>query len=382
MARRKHNEGSVFQRKDGRYVAQVRLENGKKKQSYFQTEKEANVALRKMLHEQEKGTLPTGQQQLLKTYLNQWLEQVHKPTIRIGTYNAYRIMLDKHIIPALGYIPLQRLSPQHVQAFYANKLNEGLSLIRVRGLHSVLHSALEVAVKWNLVGRNVCDLVSPPVPKRHEIQPLTPEQAQRLLQTAQGHQLETLLTLALATGMRRGELLGLRWQDIDFEARCLHVQRSVGRTGKYGLIESEPKTQRSRRKIMLPAFVVEALKKHQQQQLVTREEAGTDWQEKDIVFCGRNGKYFDLTSLEYHFKRLLKSAELPNIRFHDLRHSAATMLLGMGVHPKVVQELLGHSNISMTLDTYSHVLPSYHLNIPGQPSRRSQIDRPCILEAC
>jgi integrase len=232
------------------------------------------------------------------------------------------------------------------------------SLRRVRGLHSLLHSALENAVKWNLVGRNVCDLVSPPVPKRHEIQPLTPEQAQRLLRAAREHKLETLLTLALATGMRRGELLGLRWQDIDFEVGCLHVRHSVGRVGRYGMIKSEPKTQRGRRKIMLPAFVLEALRQHQQQQHAAREEAGSDWQEKDIVFAGRNGKYFDLNGLDYHFKRLLKSAGLPNIRFHDLRHSAATILLSMGVHPKVVQELLGHSNISITLDIYSHVLPS------------------------
>src|SRR5256714_2775666 len=189
MAKRKHDEGSVFQRRDGRWVAQVRLENGKKKQRYFKPnqEKEARIALRKMLYEKEQGTLPTGPQQVLKTYLDQWLEQVHKPTIRIGSYNAYRIMLDKHIIPALGHIPLQRLSPQHVQGFYASKLSEGLSLRRVRGLHSVLHSALDNAVKWNLVGRNVCDLVSPPVPKRHEIQPLTPEQAQRLLRAAREH---------------------------------------------------------------------------------------------------------------------------------------------------------------------------------------------------
>jgi integrase len=198
MARRKHDEGSVFQRKDGRWVAQVRLENGKKKQRYFKSdqEKEARVALRKMLHEQEQGTLATGPQQTLKVYLEQWLEQVHKPTIRIGTYNVYRIRLDKHIIPALGHIPLQRLNPQHVQAFYASKLNDGLSLRTVKGFHAVLHSALDTAVKWNLVGRNVCDLVTPPVPKRYEIQPLTSEQAQHLLQAAREHKLETLLTVA------------------------------------------------------------------------------------------------------------------------------------------------------------------------------------------
>src|SRR6266566_9299295 len=134
MARRKHDEGSVFQRKDGRYVAQLRLENGKKQQRYFKTEKEARVALRKMLHEKEQGTLPTGPNQTLKAYLEQWLEQVHKlSTVRISTYNMYRIVIYKHIIPMLGYVQLQKLTPQQVQVFYTNKLDEGLSPKRVRG---------------------------------------------------------------------------------------------------------------------------------------------------------------------------------------------------------------------------------------------------------
>src|SRR5436309_10155184 len=212
MARRKHGEGTVFKRKDGRYVAQVRLENGQKKQRYFKTEREANTALRKMLHEKEQVTLPTGPNQTLKAYLEQWLEQVYKlSTIRTSTYNVYRIMIYKHIIPILGHVPLQRLTPQQIQAFYTKKLDEGLSAKRVKGFHAVLHSALDNAVRWNLVGRNVCDLVTPPVPQHYEVQPLTPEQAQRLLEAAHGHKLEMLLTLAITTGMRRGELLALHW---------------------------------------------------------------------------------------------------------------------------------------------------------------------------
>src|SRR5438876_8385511 len=252
MVRRKHDEGSVFQRKDGRWVAQVRLENGKMKQRYFKPnqEKEARVALRKMLYEKEQGALATGPQQTLKAYLEQWLEQVYRPSGQsVGTYNMYRIVIQKHIIPSLGHIRLQRLTPQQVQAFYANKLNEGLSQKRVKSIHAVLHKALGNAVKWNLVGRNVCDLVNPPIPKRHEIQPLTWEQAQRLLKAAHDHKLEALLTVAITTGMRRGELLGLHWKDIDFKTRSLYVRRSVNRIGKFGIVESEPKTQRSRRKI-------------------------------------------------------------------------------------------------------------------------------------
>lgn len=363
MARRKHGEGSVFQRKDGRWVAQVRLENGKMKQRYFKPdqEKEARVVLRKMLHEQEQGTLPIGRDQTLKAYLEQWLEQVHKlSTIRISTYNMYRIVIYKHIIPMLGHIQLQKLTPQQVQVFYTRKLDEGLSPKRVRGFHSVLHSALENAVRWNLVGRNVCDLVTPPVPQRHEMQPLTTEQAQRLLQAAHEYKLETLLTVAIATGMRRGELLGLHWQDIDFNEGCLRVQRTVGRIGKFGVVVSEPKTKRSRRKITLPGFVIEALRQHQERQQVMREKAGTQWRNKDVVFCNMYGDYLSTANLQIDFKRLLQRAELPNIRFHDLRHTTASFLAKLNVHPKVVQEILGHSTISMTLDIYSHLFPSTH----------------------
>src|SRR5256712_5921927 len=329
MVRRKHDEGSVFQRKDGRWVAQVRLENGKMKQRYFKPnqEKEARVALRKMLYEKEQGALATGPQQTLKAYLEQWLEQVYRPSGHsIGTYNMYRIVIQKHIIPSLGHIRLQQLKPQQVQAFYASKLNEGLSQRRVKSIHSVVHKALENAVKWNLVGRNVCDLVSSPIPRRHEIQPLTQEQAQRLLKAAHDHKLEALLTVALTTGMRRGELLGLRWQDIDLNTGSIQVRRSVNRIGRYGLVVSEPKTAKSRRKITLPAFVIDILKQHRVRQQEMKEKVGDLWREMDVVFCNLYGDYIEPSNLYDAFKKLLKTAELPNIRFHDLRHSAATIL--------------------------------------------------------
>lgn len=358
MGRNKHGEGSVFQRKDGRWVARITLPNGKKKTTYCKTEKEAERARRKMLNELEQGTLATGPQQLLKVYLAQWIEQAHKSSIRASSYNMYRIAIYKHINPSLGHIMLQRLTPQQVQAFYTAKLDEGLSAKRVRGLHSVLHVALDNAVKWGLVGKNVCDLVSPPVPQRPEIQPLTLEQAQTLLQVAQTHQLKALITVAVTTGMRRGELLGLHWQDVDFQSGTLVVRRSVGRYGKLGVIVSEPKTPRSRRKIVLPAFVLDVLREHQAKRQELRENAGEQWREMDIVFCNLYGGYIEASNLQNRFKHLLNAACLPDIRFHDLRHSAATLLLGMGVHPKIVQELLGHSSISMTMDIYSHVLPS------------------------
>lgn len=177
----------------------------------------------------------------------------------------------------------------------------------------------------------------PPTPKRHEIQPLTPEQARKLLQAAREHKLEALLTVAITTGMRGSELLGQHWQDIDFKARSLHVRRTVNRIGTFGLVESESKTQRSRRMITLPVFVIDMLKQHQEHQKELREKAGGHWREMGIVFCNLYGGYFEPSNLHNAYKKLLKSAGLPDIRFHGVRHSAATILLGMGVHPKIVQ---------------------------------------------
>jgi integrase len=367
MARSKHGEGSTFQRKDGRWVAQVRLENGKKKQTYHKTEKEAKVALRKMLHELEQGTLATGPQQTLKVYLEQWVEQAYRlRTIRVSTYYNYRGIIRKHVIPLLGYVQLQKLTAQQVRTFYAKKLEEGLSPGRVGIFHAMLHKALADAVKDNLIARNVCDLVKRPKYQRHEMQPLTPEQAKQLLQATREHKLEALLTVVVVTGMRRGELLGLHWRDIDFQAGCLYVRYTAGPVGKLGVVESEPKTQRGKRKIMLPAFVVKALEEHKQRQQEIREQAGDLWEEHDLVFCNQYGNYLSTSTLQVTFKRLLKSAGLPNVRFHDLRHSAATILLGMNVNPKIVQELLGHSTISMTLDIYSHVLPTMQQEVTNR----------------
>ncbi len=355
---RGHGEGSIYQRSDGRWAASITLGGRKRKTFYGKTRREVQEKLRVALNEQKQGTLVTGPQQTLKQYLEHWLEDVHKPAIRVSSYVKYRSQLDNHILPALGDVQLQKLTPQQVQAFYAKELKGGLSPASVRNIHQILRKALDNAVRWNLVPRNVCDVVSPPGIVKHEIQLLTKEQAQQLLRTARGHRLEALFTVALATGMRRGELLGLRWQDVNFEDRSLHVRRTVDRIGKNGIVVSNPKTSKSRRKVMLPNFVIDVLKQHRSRQLEARLRAGTTWQENNLVFSNTLGGFLDAGYLHSLFQKLLKDAGLPHMRFHDLRHSAATILLTMGAHPKLVQELLGHSQISMTMDTYSHALPS------------------------
>ncbi|MGB8345025.1 MAG: tyrosine-type recombinase/integrase [Ktedonobacteraceae bacterium] len=354
-------EGSVYQRSDGRWVAQVTLEDGKRKLLYRKTEKEALSALRKALNEQEKGTLATGPQQTLKAYLTHWLEEVHKPTIRLSTYVKYHKLINTYIIPVLGYVQLQKLTPQQVLSLYRQKEKEGLSSKTINSIHGVLHKALDNAVRWNLISRNVCDLVSPPRIIKREAQTLTMEQAQKLLEAAHGQRLEVPLKLALTTGMRRGELLGLKWADIDFENRFLQVRRTLDFIASYGgYVETEPKTAKGRRKIMLPDLAIQALKQHRAQQEEWQLKAGEKWQGKDYVFTGLEGGPLNPRYILKLFAKLLKEAGLPHMHFHDLRHSAATLLLSMGVHPKVVQEILGHSNISMTMDIYSHVLPSMH----------------------
>lgn len=360
MAKRGHGEGSIYQRKDGRWVASITLEGGnrKRKTYYGKTRKEVQDKLKVAQREQEQGTLHTGPQQTVKQYLESWLEEVHKPTIKVSTYAKYRTIINKHIIPSLGHVQLQKLTPQQVQKLYSEKLKDGLTGKTVFSIHALLHKALDNAVRWNLVVRNVCDAVTPPRVERHEIQPLTPEQSKQLLKAVEGRSIEAIIKLALTTGMRRGELLALRWSDIDFKDKSLNVRHTVDYIGRFGYVESEPKTNASRRKIVIPDFVIEVLRQHRTRQKENKLKAGDAWQENNLVFCNAVGSYISPDYLLELFHKVLEDAGLPDIRFHDLRHSAATLLLSMGVHPKVVQEILGHSRINMTMDTYSHVLPS------------------------
>jgi integrase len=364
--RRGKGEGSIYQRKgDKRWVGSFRTEDGSRKYVYGETYAITLEKLRKAQREHQQGMVVTGPQTTitLRNYLEDWLETVRKPALRVSTYVRYRGNLDNHILPKLGHIPLRKLTTEHIEAFYAMKLKEGLSPRSIRGMHGLLHSALDHAVQRKRIPINICEHISLPRVTKHEIHPLTGDEARRLLETAKGHRLEALLTVAIATGMRRGELLALRWRDIDFHDGSLQIRRTVNRIAGFRFVENEPKTVKGRRKVSLPHFVLEALKKHRLLQEEARRKAGTSWQERDIVFCNRNGDFLFPDHVDDLFHKLLEDADLPRVRFHDLRHSAATILLSLGVHPKVVQELLGHSQISVTMDTYSHVLPSLQKDV-------------------
>jgi integrase len=364
MARRGHGEGSIYLRSDGRWAASISLEGGKRKTFYGKTRREVQEQLKTALHQQQQGMLVTEPQQKVSSFLPQWLEDVHKHKVRPRTYERYEAAIRLHLVPGIGQYQLQKLTPQHLQKFYARKIEEGLSPTTVLGLHKVLHLALEKAVRWNLVPRNVCDAVDPPRRKRYEFQPLNQEQVRQFLAAASGHRLEALFVLALATGMRKGELMALKWQDINFSTGTLQVRRILTHmpaklNGKGGYVEAEPKTEGSRRSITIAQLALEKLKQHRVRQLEAKLKAGPLWKENDLVFSSSVGGHLHTSRDVFtQFKKVLKQAGLPDIRFHDLRHSAATMLLGLDIHPKVVQEMLGHSQIAMTLDIYSHVLPT------------------------
>jgi integrase len=275
-----------------------------------------------------------------------------------GSFTVKYKKLVNYIVEDFGHIWLQKLTPEHVRRFYTKKGNDGLSSKTIHSIHGVLHLALENAVRWNYVPRNVCDLVKPPRIVSREVIPLTLEQAHTLLESVRLHRLEVLLTMAVVTGMRRGELLALRWSTLDFECQTLLVLRTVDYISKYGYVETEPKTAAGKRLVSLPSFLIDMLKQHRFQQAELQLKLGEEWENRDLVFPDLHGGYFNPNYLLKIFKKILQDAGIPHMHFHDLRHSAATILLSMGVNMKVVQELLGHSDISITLGRYSHLLPS------------------------
>jgi len=366
--KRGNNEGSIYKRSsDNKWTCSITLENGKRKVLYGNTREEVKNKLNQTLYEQQQGMLPPSTtKQTVEQFLTQWLETTQKQSVRPRTYERYEEVVRLHINPALGRHQLQKLTTRHVEVFYAKKLEEGLSPRTVNTFHNVLHKALDKARKSRIIVENVCDLVDPPRTEDTEIAPLTLKQIKKLLSTVKGHHIEALVVLALSTGMRRGELLGLKWQDIDFEESILQVRRIMSRVPaklkteeKKGYVEANTKTKKSRRSIVIVPLALEVLKQYQVQQQERKENAGDRWVERDLVFCTSLGTPLNPErDVRLPFKKLLKEAKLPDIRFHDLRHSAATVLLLMRVHPKIVQEVLGHSSIAMTMNVYSHVLPT------------------------
>lgn len=363
MKKRGQSEGSTFQRKsDGRWCAQLNLgwENGRRRRKLFYgaTAAEVQDKLLKARSDHSQGLPVAVERQTVKRFLETWLEDAVKNSVRPLTFEQYHQHVRLYLSPALGQLQLAKIAPQHVRTFLKQRLDAGLSPRTVQLSLVILRRALGQAVKDGLLGRNVAKLVDGPRVERFEAKSLSPEQARRLLDTVDGHRLEALYTAALAVGLRMGEALGLRWQDVDLDRRTLTVNRILERIGRgHGstLQLVEPKTSRSRRTVNLPETAVRTFKAHRIRQLEARLAAGSRWHDQNLIFPNTLGKPLDPHELHDGFKALLLKAGLPDCRFHDLRHSAASLMLAQGVPLRSIQEILGHSSIALTANLYAHV---------------------------
>ena len=361
MSRRGNGEGSVFQRKDGRWVGTVTLgyESGRRRRKsiYGKTQREVVEKLAQIRRDVQLGMQPADERTRVGELLQRWLDESARPRVRPRTLEGYRAIVRLHLDPTLGHVPLVKLTPIHVQELLNTKLDDGFSPTRVRAIHAVLRAALNQAERWELIHRNVSRLVTPPGRIHNEIEPLNVDQARALLRATERTPLGALYSVALSVGLRLGEALGLQWDDIDLDERVVAVRRSLQRfDGRLQLVE--PKTDRSRRSIHLPEPCLDALRAHRSVQLERRLRASAAWDDRDFVFTTSIGTPLEPRNVLRTLKRDLANAGLPDIRFHDLRHTCASLLVAQNVHPRIVMETLGHTRISTTLDLYSHVSPA------------------------
>lgn len=355
-SKRDNNEGSVYIRKDGKYGASVTIQ-GKRVQKTFKTQKEAKAWRKEMLHQIEDGLTYKGANYSLGMYLKEWLDG-KRSSIKPHTHEQYDQVVKTHINPYLGKVKLKDIESFQIQRFYNEKLKNGTSESTVYLIHRVLRCALRQAYAMGLIPRNPISPIKSPKPKKKEMRTYNDYQARDLLRAAEGTDLEALLFVELATGLRIGEIIGLKWSDLDMETGTLRICRQVQRVKDVGLVFSEPKSEKSRRLIILGPEAIKRLQKHADRQYQQKLFAGDRWMENDLIFPNTIGKPKEQNRLLKDFKILADAAGLPRIRFHDLRHTAATLMLQEEVNPKIVQEILGHSDINLTLNTYSHVLPT------------------------
>ncbi len=299
-----------------------------------------------------------NERQTVEQFLGHWLVDAAKPSLQPRTWAAYESIVRVRVNPRVGHLKLNRLTPQHLQTLYSDLLGTGLTLRSVQFTHAVLHRALKQALQWGLIARNPADAVTPPRPRRKEFHALTHEEVDTLLGAVEGTERYALYVLAVTTGIRQGELLALKWGDLDLESGKLSVQRRLERRSlKEGHVFADAKKGRSRRSVALSGLAIDALHSSRTRQAETRLRVGAAWTDLDLVFTNELGDPLAPRSATRNLHADLESAGLPKVRFHDLRHTAATLLLGDGTHPKVVQEMMGHATIAVTMDVYSHVLP-------------------------
>ena len=361
MSRRGKGEGGVYRRAaDGRWVAVLDLGwiDGKRRRRvvYGTTRAEVVDKLRKLSEQRRRGVNLAAPAQTVGAWLDEWLSQVkaHDGT-RPSTFARYRQVCNTHLKPGLGRKRLDRLTPLDVREFLASRRGV-VAPGTVAKIHAVLRAALGDAERMDLVARNVAKSVRAPSVPTGERRILTPDEARRFLATVAGDRFEGVFVLALALGLRRGEVLGLRWVDFDAELATLRVEQAIQRAGGQ-LVVVEPKTPRSRRLLPVPRLAAAALERQRVRQARERLKAGAEWHDLGLIFTTSIGTPIEPRNLNRQFGELRQKAGLETLRLHDLRHACATFLLASGVEPRTVMEILGHSTYRLTMDLYGHALP-------------------------
>jgi integrase len=362
MAKKRSNgEGTVYyDSANDLWYGAVSINGKRRKTRGYPTQREALAALRQLQRDRDVGVDITAPQKTVRQFLEEWLREVVKPNTAPKTYHSYRQMVQLYLIPQLGKYQLNSLRPAHVQTMlndlsqHGKTDGQGLAPRTVQYIRTVLVQALNLAIEWEWLARNVAALTKSPRVPKIEIKPLDRAQARALLAAVAGHRLATLYRVALSLGLRKGEVIGLRWTDVNWEAKTLLISGQIQRVG--GKLERRvPKTEHSLRTIPLPDALITALRCHQRAQEEERALMGEKWKEHGLVFPSEVGTPIEPRNLSRHFKSVLKKVGLPQTtRFHDLRHSCATMMLAQGIPLQDVSAVLGHSSISIAADIYDH----------------------------
>ncbi len=359
--------GNIRQRSKNSWTITIELPKDeithKRRQKYYTikgNKKDAEKFLTEKLRELDTGMLIETKKMKYGEYLDFWKEKTFG-NLEITTKEGYIQKIDKHIKPYLANIYLENLKPLHLQNFYDEKLKSGridgkggLSARTVLALHRIIYSSLEQAVKWQLIMRNVANAVEPPKAKKYKAKYLTDKQTEDLIEGTKNTDIYIPILLAIYTGARRGEILGLNWNNVDLEKRIIKIENNLCAT-KNGLIIKQPKTNSGNRTIAISDSLVKILKRHKIKQIKNKMKLGEYYKDNNMVCCYEDGRLFNPKRFSAKFHELLEDNNLPLIRFHDLRHSHASLLVKIGIEPKVISERLGHSNIGITMDLYSHL---------------------------
>jgi integrase len=365
-------KGTIFERWFGdrkRYVGEVNLgydAQGKRKRKtvYGDTLEEVQDEMIRLQGDALEGSLTEPSGAKLEAYLADWLENTVRPNRRATTYVSYEGVIRNHVNTHMGGVRLDRLTSAHMDNLFSSMVRAGASPRTRQLAYRVLKRALKKAIRRRWVSRSVWDEVECPAVPKKSMRYYDPEQVGRLLKAAEGLRLETLFYVAVFGGLRQGELFGLTWREVDFERGLVNVRHTLQEV-KGRLALKEPKSKAGERTVVLPPFVVAKLNDHRQRMLAE----GRDVKEGP-VFCDSHGGWLRKSNFTRQvFKPLLAKAGLPDVRFHDLRHTSATLLLGLDVNPKLVQERLGHGQVKLTLDTYTHVLPSLQKDVADKLER-------------